>query len=560
MANAWLDGDWIRVAGLSSSSLMELVDTLPNSRWDRRALNWRCDKTRAAAWRLVRAGVSCDAGVVGLAELFDSHFADLSFDQPPLRKIDLWDHQVAGYQFAMRRDAALLNMYMGLGKSLTAVAVMSNLDCRSVLVVCPTKVRSVWRREMRRWDVTDREVLVLDRESWTVAKKTAEAKRFADVCELTGRRYVVVINYESAMASSFSEWSLSRRWDLVILDESHKIKNPSAKSSMYCHRLRRVAGMRLCLSGTPMTHSPLDVFSQARFLDPGIFGTSWPRFRDRYAVTGPFGADHVVSYRNLDELSAKTALFTFTAGKDVLKNLPPITEDYIECELNPEARRIYDELENELFAKARAGVITATNALVKLLRLQQITGGAVPVDEIDEDTGESTGCRVVQSVGTEKQDMLFELVSNIPPDEPVVVFARFREDLDRIAKVAERLSLTYGEISGRRKDLTSEGTMPDGIKILGVQIQSGGVGIDLTRACYVVYYSVGYSLGDYEQSLNRCHRPGQTRHTFIYHLLISDTIDAVIYRALRRRKDVIEEVIEYLKSGRPADGCAMLAP
>jgi SNF2 family DNA or RNA helicase len=126
----------------------------------------------------------------------------------------------------------------------------------------------------------------------------------------------------------------------------------------------------------------------------------------------------------------------------------------------------------------------------------------------------------------------------------VVVFCRFRCDLAEVEAVAKDLGRSYAELSGDRNDLAAwqrgEAT------ILGVQLQSGGVGIDLTRAAYCVYYSMGYSLGDYEQSLARLRRPGQTRCCRYYHLVCKGTVDEQVYAALRHRRGVVDSVLNGL--------------
>ena len=189
-----------------------------------------------------------------------------------------------------------------------------------------------------------------------------------ELCEANNLPCVVVINYESAWLAAFEKLALSVQWDAVVCDESHRIKNPQAKVSKFIAKLTPINRFRLCLSGTPLTHSPLDIYSQARFLDPGVFGTSWGRFRDRYAITGSLGQDHIVGYKNQAELSRKMALFTHQAGKEVLKNMPPLSEQHLLGELEPEAAKLYREVEEEMFSAVRGGVITAKNALVKLLR------------------------------------------------------------------------------------------------------------------------------------------------------------------------------------------------
>lgn len=135
--------------------------------------------------------------------------------------------------------------------------------------------------------------------------------------------------------------------------------------------------------------------------------------------------------------------------------------------------------------------------------------------------------------------------------DPVVVFCRFTADLDAVKWVADELGWRYGEISGRRKDgLNERSKMAENIDIVGVQIQSGGVGIDLTRARYGIYYSVGFSLGDYDQSLSRIHRPGQTRQVAYFHIVGEKTVDETVYAALQARKDVIDYTLIELSKKR----------
>jgi SNF2 family DNA or RNA helicase len=186
----------------------------------------------------------------------------------------------------------------------------------------------------------------------------------------------------------------------------------------------------------------------------------------------------------------------------------------------------------DLIGRAVAGEVVADNALVKLLRLQQITSGHVKTDD----------GRTVE-VGTAKADALVDLLSDIPVGEPVVVFCVFRHDLAQLRRVAERLGRNYGEISGSQKDLTDEATMPKGIELLGVQWQSGAVGIDLTRARYGVIFSPTFNGGDYEQGLARQHRPGQTRPTVFYHLVANGTVDNAIYGALKKRKELVGQIL-----------------
>ena len=139
-----------------------------------------------------------------------------------------------------------------------------------------------------------------------------------------------------------------------------------------------------------------------------------------------------------------------------------------------------------------------------------------------------------------------DILEDLPADEPVAVFGRFRSDLEAVHAAAKSVGRQSLELSGRRKEL--EDWQAGKAPILAVQIQAGGVGIDLTRCgdqncAYVLYLSTGHNLGDYEQSLARVHRPGQERTVFYYHILAKDTIDERIFKALRARKNVVESIL-----------------
>lgn len=254
----------------------------------------------------------------------------------------------------------------------------------------------------------------------------------------------------------------------------------------------------------------------------------------------------------VDEFAERLASFTFHAGEDRL-DLPELLPDVsVTGRLSPRAHKAYRELEQELYAEVQRTLadgstvldeVTADNVLVKLLRLQQVTGGALPLD-----SGE------VEEIDTGKRDLLADELEDIDPSEPVVVFARFHHDLSNIEKVAERLGRRYGELSGRRSDaLAADATLADGVQVAGIQLQAGGTGVDFTRAAFGIYYSVGHSLADFLQSRKRLHRPGQIRPVRFRHLIMEGTVDEEVYAALAARQSVVAAIaskVKLLQEGR----------
>jgi SNF2 family DNA or RNA helicase len=421
---------------------------------------------------------------------------------------DPWEHQDRAATWAKARHASMFGLDMGTGKTFTALLTLglSRKKMQTVLIHTGTAAKRVERLQQ--------------------AMQTAGDTTL-----------VVVVNYDSVWRGELGKALEAVRWSAIVLDESHRIKAPGGKASRWLARIavKHQHAKRLCLTGTPMPHSPLDLYGQFRFLDPQVFGSSYTRMRARYAECDPRFPSKVRKWRNQDELTAKLDAHCWRVTADEVLDLPDAIHETIPVPLSPATMKFYRQLEKEMTAEISAGTVTAANALTKLLRLQQATSGYARTDE--------AGTVLIDGMPT-KRAVLEDRLSDLPVTEPVVVFCRFRSDLDDVAAAARELGREYAEVSGERKDL--ERWQAGDAVILGVQIQSGGVGIDLTRAAYAVYYSLGFSLGDYEQSLARLRRPGQTRCIRYYHLVAPGTVDQQVYAALKERRSVVEAVLQNL--------------
>jgi SNF2 family DNA or RNA helicase len=449
----------------------------------------------------------------------------------PLFNLEPWEHQKQAFWFARGREFAMLDMDMGTGKSRVVVDVIVNDRISPVLIVCPKSVCDAWERQFRTHAA--RPVGVFIPKNGTATDKATAIRKY--LAKSDGVK-VVVVNYETAIqgkrttTGTMSHTLLNQKWSLVVLDESHRIKAPGGVTSKFFATLAMRAKRRMCLTGTPMPHSPLDVYAQFRFLSTDVFGSSYAAFKARYAIMGGFQDRKFLRRINEDEFDGKLARHCFRVTADVLK-LIPVRDEYRRFELSPLAQRVYDGIQDELAAEVGNGTVTVTNALTKLLKLQQLTSGYIGDDE-----------GVINEVDTGKRELLADILGDLPQDEPVVVFCRFHKDIDAVGAVAQAMGRPWSELSGRSNELLE--WQRGETTIIVVQIQSGGTGIDLTRARYCFYYSLGFSLGDYEQSRKRLDRPGQTEQVIYYHLLAEGTIDEVVYTALRRRAKVVDSVLE----------------
>lgn len=555
------DGD--RLLVFSPFRLKDAIKELPGRRWDKARKCWTLPATpagAASADRVARMSGCTFDWDEGTAALLDAHArqraaaayksaADGTLAAPPFPDgaAAHRHHQLQAFNFANPSltdndsgdlEAVGLFMDMGTMKSRVVVDTVAHRGARRVLVVCPRNVLGVWPREFRRWSPAPLEVLAPRK--GTIRRRAGEIEDRLNASDAqVDHTLVVVVNYESAWREPMADLLLSREWDLVVLDESHRIKAPGGRASMFCARLREHARARFCLTGTPMPHSPLDVYAQYRFLEPGIFGTSFTAFRHRYAVMGGYGGHEVLRYQREDELAERMYEIAFRVMADDVLDLPEPVWSTRTTQLTPKALEAYAALESDLVADVEEGKVTAANALVRLLRLQQVTSGWLPLDDPDA-AGETTWVEV----DTAKRDLLADTLEEVALREPVVVCCRFTRDLDNVATVCEKQGRRYGELSGRRKDgLTDDAEMAPDIDVLGVQIQSGGVGIDLVRSAYCILYSVGYSLGDFEQLLKRTHRPGQERQVRYVQLCCEDTKDEDVFDALRARKSLVEYIL-----------------
>ena len=440
-----------------------------------------------------------------------------------------WQHQKAAFHFLNRLDCALLAAEMGLGKTKIAIDLAWSRQCRNVLVACPLAVCQVWRREIYTHGWSDANVLILD--SGTSAKKL---KQLQTLHATPTTMNWVVINYESIRIPRVLDALCKMNWDMIIADEAHRLKNHRSLTHKAMARLRHVK-YRLAMTGTPIGQL-VDVFGIMRWIDPGVFGEYYGPFAARFVRhDNPYIPQQITGYSNVPELRERFGWLTirFTAA-DTL-DMPSATVVDVSVELPAEARRIYEQLRTELVAQLEAGLILPSNALVKALRLQQIAAGSV-------NTNEGTTVRLHSAKTNAVADLL-----DAAGGQPVIVFARFLEDLHDIQSLCQKLGLRYAEISGERKDALHEGRLAEDVQVAGVQIQTGGLGIDLSRSHIAIFYSLGWSLAEYSQAIARLVRPSQRYPVTIYRILATRTIDQHIVRAINEKRDIAEYVLQNLR-------------
>lgn len=506
------------------------------SRWNPGEKLWHMHRTPLVAFSLLEEFEKeiehCDESIYKLAKAHsEGSKTKASTDLPdiPKLKTTAWTHQRQGYHFAKDLPGVILSMDMGTGKTLTSLGLLLNRNNAQTMVVCPKSVITVWPAEFKKH--CDMKAVFAYPIKGSVKKKTQYIMQQQKLAKAKKQPFILILNYEAYWREPLSKWIEKQIWDHIIYDECHRIKSPSGKAARFASRLVKQSQYRLGLTGTPMPHSPLDVFAQARAIDPSVFGTNYHKFKTHFAIMGGFNNKQIIDYQNQEELSEKFDSISFRVKANDVLDLPEAIHTYRTCQLTPKTWKVYKELDSELYTEIEQGEVTPANAMVKVLRLQQLTSGYLKTDNGD-----------LVEYGTEKKDLMGDLLDEIPQDEPIVIFCRFTSDIENVKQVCLNNKRNCGELSGSANDL--EAFQKGQFDSLAIQIRSGGVGVDLTRSAYCIYYSMGHSLGDYTQSLARTNRPGQTRSVRYYHLLADDSIDMLVYKALQEKQEVIDFILE----------------
>lgn len=455
-----------------------------------------------------------------------------------------WEHQQRAFLFAremiLAGNGCGLFLDMGLGKSKVVIDLLEHWDCSRVLIVCPKKVLSVWQEQFEEHAPTklQEQLLPLPERFTTTAK--ADFLRAQTDEPRHDLKTICLANYDSVWRGRLGSLIETIPWDAIILDEAHRVKNTKTAVSEFLSQLALECPKRLALTGTPMHHSPLDVFGIFSVIDPSVFGLSYYRFRNKYCVMGGYNNKEIKGYQNEEDLQQRVFSIGIRFDADEVQDLPEIRNSIRRFRLE-ESAQLYGHWEHDIqntfrdrwenLAQDLPQEATGANALTKLIRLQQITSGFCPNEDGD-----------LESVGQEKPAVFRDLLDGLPQHEPVVVFARFHWDLNTIKTICLQLNRKPAEFSGRRNELKA---WQDGeANVLVAQIASGSEGASFVRSRFAIFYSLTFSLGNYLQARKRIQRPGQKRSCRFFHLIARGTIDEKIYGAIRKRKDVVQSLLE----------------
>ena len=462
-----------------------------------------------------------------------------------------YEHQVKALEKSWAQKTYALFMEMGTGKSKVLVDNIAMLydrgAIRGALIVAPKGVYKNWNDIEMPVHLPDHveHTKVMWEANITKKKQLELDTLFDGGTDLK----ILIMNVEAFstnkgldFAHSFLNIFMGKA--LIGIDESTTIKNPTAKRTKNILTIGNLASYRRILTGSPVTKSPLDLFSQCKFLDPYHLGyDSYYAYRSRYAhmLDRNFGGRRVQivgSYRRLDELAKKLESFSYRVLKEDCLDLPDKVFVTRNVELTDEQKKLYATMKSAAIAMIEGKVMSSANALTQMMRLHQITCGTFKADD-----------GTVRQVPSNRLNELMNVVEET--DGKVIIWATYRED---IKKIVEALKKAYGEASTveyhggvdatlRQDHIAQFQDVKGPTRYFVGNPQTGGYGITLTAANTVIYFSNSYDLEKRLQSEDRAHRIGQTGSVLYIDLIAEKTIDERIVKALKQKINIANEIM-----------------
>ncbi len=464
-------------------------------------------------------------------------------------KTQPYKHQLDALQDSWDKENFAYFMEMGTGKSKVlldnAAMLYDKGKINGLLIIAPKGVYKNWYDSEIPTHLPNHifKKMVL----WKTSDKSKKQQLLLNTLFETGSEFhILLMNVEAFSkgdGAAFAAKFLSCHNTMIAIDESTTIKTPTSNRTKNILALRQHAKYRRILTGSPVTKSPLDLFSQCEFLDPWLLGhTSYWTFKSRYAVTRKIQVqgrqvEIVVGYRNLGELSEKIQPFSKRVLKDDCLDLPKKTFMKHVVEMTKEQKKVYKQMKEEAIAYLDGKVLSSATVMTQLMRLHQITCGHFTPDD-----GE------IKNLPCNRMTELMDILENV--HGKAVIWSHYTHDVRRIIDEIKRV---YGDdavvdyfgqtTSEERSANIKKFQNDDKCRFFVGTTHTGGYGITLTAASTMIYFSNGYDLEKRQQSEARIDRIGQTKPMTYIDIISEDTVDDRIVKALRSKINIANQIM-----------------
>ena len=465
-----------------------------------------------------------------------------------------YKHQLKAFHMYRTQPYFGLLFDMGTGKSKTTTDIVADkyrrgeIDCW-LIIAWPSSVHRQWVEEVFIDHMPEFVDYVTD---WYSPGKRKRIEASKALFKGDGKLRILTINIEAMSYKSSQEVALrfvNSGHCHVTIDESFTIKTPGSDRTRFVMKLRDASVSRNILTGTPIPEGLEDLYSQMLFLSPDILGfNSFYTFRNRYCEVvpayrgAPQGAVKIIGYRNVKELWDKIDAYCYRVLESECLDLPKQRWVTRYVDLTDEQRRIYNELADKMSfgIKVGGGQVKADEAIVRMMRMQQVISGHVPVSKHDMESDDEN----VESV---------RVPSNMPGEtvaiweehkrRQMVVWARFHKDLDILEEVFEaagaKTARYDGTVAPKQRAINKKRFVAGEADIFLGNPASGGTGVDGLQCCQlVVYYSNSPKAIDRQQSERRTHRAGMTGSCLYIDLVVRKTVSEKWLALLKEKKDV----------------------
>ena len=462
-----------------------------------------------------------------------------------------YKHQLDALEKAWEKPYFAFFMDMGTGKSKVLIDNIAMLydkgEIDSALIIAPKGVYRNWERKEIPTHLPDhiRSNIVVWSPEKTKKKETEIKTLFNPLCDDLQIFLMNVEALSSKRGRDMAHKFLFHNRALLAVDESTTIKSRTATRTKNIIKLGKSTSYRRILTGSPVTKSPLDLFTQCEFLSHQLLGhSSFWTFQNRYAkmirkTMGAHSFNHIVGYQNLQELNGILQKFSYRVRKEECLELPDKVYMKRTVELTPQQRMWYDQMKSNALAIIEGeGIVSAPTILTQLLRLQQVCSGFVKLED-----GRIVSCK------SNKLDELMSILEET--DGKVIIWGHFTYDLQKIQEALanrygpDSVELFYGATPAQERQLIVERFQDSNnpLRFFVGQPRTGGYGLTLTEAKTVIYFSNGYDLEVRLQSEDRAHRIGQTNKVTYIDIVSEKTSDEKILVALRNKIDISTQVL-----------------
>ena len=424
--------------------------------------------------------------------------------RPPL------EHQKEAVQKLVENKKFILADDMGLGKTTSTIIASLESGSKKVLIICPATLKINWKREIENY--SDKSIYI------------AESKNFSTEADYVIINYDIIKNFHDPKKKDDSQ-VLAAKFDLVIIDEAHYIKNATAQRTKLINDIIKNTERIWLLTGTPMTSRPIDYFNLLSIIDSPV-AKNWMAYAIRYCSGYQFNVGgrkvwNVTGASNLEELRDRTLGLTLRRLKENVLDLPDkiITPVYLRLK-----SKSYENVMGEYYDWYDKNPDESKSLTVQFSKLTKVR----------------------QIIADEKIAQTIELAENIiEQDKKVIIFCNFTDSLN---KITEHFGKTAVKLDGsmskpERQNSVDQFQDNPKVKVFVGNIKAAGVGITLTAAEAVIMNDLSFLPSDHAQAEDRAYRYGQKNNVLVYYPIFENTIEGVIYDILNNKKQVIATVM-----------------